>query len=91
MRLFFLNAIAQSRDPANLTGLEHEYGQTFAPGSYLAACVFFGVLFHKSPVGIASELKGLTPVKLEIVTDALTLLVPAEFEGRPSPALNSEA
>lgn len=30
-------------------------------GSYLAACVFFAVLFEQSPVGIESELKGLTP------------------------------
>ncbi|MGE0128000.1 MAG: DUF4886 domain-containing protein [Blastocatellales bacterium] len=29
-------------------------------GSYLAACVFFAVLFDESPVGIASDLKGLT-------------------------------
>lgn len=30
-------------------------------GSYLAACVFFAVLFDESPVGIPVELKGLTP------------------------------
>ncbi len=30
-------------------------------GSYLAACVFFGVLFGESPVGIAVEVKGLSP------------------------------
>ena len=29
-------------------------------GSYLAACVFFAVLFDESPVGIAADLKGLT-------------------------------
>ncbi len=28
-------------------------------GSYLGACVFFGVLFGESPVGIAAEVKGL--------------------------------
>jgi len=29
-------------------------------GSYLAACVFFAVLFGESPAGISSDLKGLT-------------------------------
>jgi hypothetical protein len=29
-------------------------------GSYLAACAFFSVLFGESPVGIASELDGLS-------------------------------
>ena len=29
-------------------------------GSYLAACVFFAVLFDESPIGIKSDLKGLT-------------------------------
>lgn len=29
-------------------------------GSYLAACVFLGVLFGEDPVGIASDLKGVT-------------------------------
>ncbi len=36
-------------------------------GSYLAACVFFAVLFGKSPVGIASELKGLTQAEAELL------------------------
>jgi hypothetical protein len=30
-------------------------------GSYLAACVFFGVLFNESPVGSGVEVKGLDP------------------------------
>ncbi len=36
-------------------------------GSYLAACVFFAVLFGESPVGIASDLKGLTPAEAELL------------------------
>jgi diacylglycerol kinase family enzyme len=31
------------------------------------------------PIQPDGELKGFTPVKLELVSDALTLLVPAEF------------
>jgi len=34
-------------------------------GSYLAACVFLGILFGESPVGIESDLKGLTPEEVE--------------------------
>jgi hypothetical protein len=34
-------------------------------GSYLAACVFFAVLFGESPVGIARDLKGLPPADVE--------------------------
>jgi hypothetical protein len=36
-------------------------------GSYLAACVFFAVLFGESPVGIASDLKGLTQAEAELL------------------------
>ena len=36
-------------------------------GSYLAACVFFVVLFAESPVGIASDLKGLTQAEAELL------------------------
>ena len=36
-------------------------------GSYLAACVFFAVLFDESPVGIASEMKGLTQAEAELL------------------------
>ena len=36
-------------------------------GSYLAACVFFAVLFHESSVGIASDLKGLTQAEAELL------------------------
>ncbi len=34
-------------------------------GSYLAACVFFTVLFHESSVGIASDLKALPQAEAE--------------------------
>jgi hypothetical protein len=36
-------------------------------GSYLAACVFLGVLFDESPVGIPSELKGLSPADVAVL------------------------
>lgn len=36
-------------------------------GSYLAACVFFAVLFGESPVGIASDLKGLTQAEVGLL------------------------
>jgi hypothetical protein len=36
-------------------------------GSYLAACVFFAVLFGESPVGIRSDLKGLTQDQIELL------------------------
>ncbi|MGH9846540.1 MAG: DUF4886 domain-containing protein [Blastocatellia bacterium] len=36
-------------------------------GSYLAACVFFAVLFGESPVGIASDLKGVTLAEVELL------------------------
>jgi hypothetical protein len=36
-------------------------------GSYLAACVFFAVLFGESPVGVASDLKGLTPAEVTLL------------------------
>jgi hypothetical protein len=36
-------------------------------GSYLAACVFFAMLFGESPVGIASDLKGLTQAEAELL------------------------
>ncbi|MEK7831959.1 MAG: DUF4886 domain-containing protein [Acidobacteriota bacterium] len=39
-------------------------------GSYLAACVFFTVLFGESPVGIASDLKGLTQAETELLQKA---------------------
>ena len=38
-------------------------------GSYLAACVFFGALFDESPVGIASDLKGLTRAEVELLQE----------------------
>jgi len=39
---------------------------TFA-GSYLAACVFFAVLFKESPVGITSELPGLSAKDIRVL------------------------
>jgi hypothetical protein len=36
-------------------------------GSYLAACVFFAALFSESPVGIASDLKGLAKADIELL------------------------
>jgi len=39
-------------------------------GSYLAACVFFAVLFGESPMGISSEIKGLTKSEAELVQEA---------------------
>lgn len=36
-------------------------------GSYLAACVFFAVLFGENPVGIASELKGIRSPDVELL------------------------
>ena len=39
-------------------------------GSYLAASVFFAVLFEESPVGIASDSKGLTQAEAELLQKA---------------------
>jgi hypothetical protein len=39
-------------------------------GSYLAACVFFGVLFEQSPVGIAAEVEGLSAGDVEVLQRA---------------------
>jgi hypothetical protein len=36
-------------------------------GSYLAACVFFAVFFAESPLGIASDLKGVTQAEAELL------------------------
>ena len=36
-------------------------------GSYLAACVFFAVLFDESPVGIPFDSKGLTAAEVELL------------------------
>ena len=43
--------------------------QTLA-GSYLAACVFFAVLFEESPVGVPAEVKGLTPAEVAMLQNA---------------------
>ena len=39
-------------------------------GSYLAACVFLAVLFGENPVGIESELKGLSAADVELLQKA---------------------
>ena len=39
-------------------------------GSYLAACVFLVVLFGENPVGIESELKGLTAADVRLLQQA---------------------
>ncbi len=39
-------------------------------GSYLAACVFFAVLFGESPVGIAVEMKGLAQAEIALLQNA---------------------
>lgn len=36
-------------------------------GSYLAACAFFAVLFGESPVGISSDVKGLSQAEAELL------------------------
>lgn len=36
-------------------------------GSYLAACIFLASLFGETPVGVASDLKGLTPQETELL------------------------
>ena len=39
-------------------------------GSYLAACVFFAVLFGENPVGIPADLKGLTATDIGLLQAA---------------------
>ena len=39
-------------------------------GSYLAACVFFAVLFGENPTGLASNLSGLTPTETALLQTA---------------------
>ena len=39
-------------------------------GSYLAACVFLAVLFGENPVGIESELKGLSAADVKLLQQA---------------------
>jgi hypothetical protein len=36
-------------------------------GSYLAACVFFAVLFGETPFGIVSDIKGMTKAEAELM------------------------
>ena len=42
-------------------------------GSYLAACVFLATLIHESPVGIDTQLKGLSPHDIRILQQASVL------------------
>lgn len=44
-------------------------------GSYLAACVFFAVLFGESPAGIASDLKGLTQAEAGLLQQTAWAIV----------------
>ena len=44
-------------------------------GSYLAACVFYAVLFDESPVGIPFEGKGLTPDEVALLQETATATV----------------
>jgi hypothetical protein len=36
-------------------------------GSYLAACVFFGILFQETPVGIEAELKNISAKEIALL------------------------
>jgi hypothetical protein len=58
------NLIKKKKGPA--LHAEDKSHPTLA-GSYLAACVFLGTLFHQSPVGISGELKGLTQAEVELL------------------------
>jgi hypothetical protein len=46
---------------------DQDHSHPTLAGSYLAACVFFAVFFDDSPVGIASDLKGLTQAEAELL------------------------
>jgi hypothetical protein len=39
-------------------------------GSYLAACVFFAVLFGENPVGLPADLKGVTAAEVALLQKA---------------------
>ncbi len=58
------NLLQQHRQP-----VLHDKDQSHPTlaGSYLAACVFLAVLFGNSPVGIASELPGLTKAEVKLL------------------------
>jgi hypothetical protein len=58
------NVIKKQKGPA--LHAEDKSHPTLA-GSYLAACVFLGTLFNESPVGISSELKGVTQAEVELL------------------------
>ncbi|MBI1763378.1 MAG: SGNH/GDSL hydrolase family protein [Acidobacteria bacterium] len=55
------------RDQAQPVLHDKDQSHPTLAGSYLAACVFFAILFSQAPVGIASELKGLTPAEIELL------------------------
>jgi hypothetical protein len=50
-------------------------------GSYLAACVFFTVLFGENPTGIASDLKGLTQAEAELLQKTAWATVQKNLSG----------
>jgi hypothetical protein len=52
-------------------------------GSYLAACVFLAVLFEENPVGIDSELEGLTGGEVKLLQQAARAA--AREQERPRP------
>ena len=52
-------------------------------GSYLAACVFLAVLFERNPVGIDSELEGLTHGEVKMLQQAAWTA--ARGKERPGP------
>ena len=52
-------------------------------GSYLAACVFLAVLFEENPVGIDSELEGLTRGEVKLLQQAAWAA--AREQERPGP------
>jgi hypothetical protein len=44
-------------------------------GSYLAACVLFGVLFEESPAGVSGEVKGLEEQEVRLLREAAAAAV----------------
>jgi hypothetical protein len=55
-------------------------------GSYLAACVFLAVLFEENPVGIDSELEGLTRGEVKLLQQAAW----AAARGQERPGLHGD-
>ncbi len=54
-------------------------------GSYLAACVFLAVLFGESPIGMASEVKGLNQAEAELLQKTAWAVVQKEQTGSKHP------